>query len=64
MKFVIPVERVRLKDGVLPHQEIREWEFQTDQEGLILHKHPKFQYTLGVKEDDIERVSPMVNNPK
>jgi hypothetical protein len=64
MKFAIPAERVRLKDGVLPHQEIREWEFQTAQEGLVLLKHPKFKYTLGVKGDDIERVSPMVNNPK
>ena len=64
MKFAIPAERVRLKDGVLPHQEIREWELQTDQEGLVLLKHPKFKYPLGVKDGDIERVSPMVNNPK
>ena len=64
MKFAIPAERIRLKDGVLPHQEIREWEFQTDQGGLVLLKHPRFKYTLGVKEGDIERVSSMVNNPK
>ena len=55
MKLVIPAEKVRLKDGVLPHQEIREWEFQTTQGGLVLLKHPKFKYTLGVKEGDIER---------
>ena len=55
MKFVIPAEKVRLKDGVLPHQEIREWEFQTTQGGLVLLKHPKSKSTLGVKEGDIER---------
>jgi hypothetical protein len=55
MKSVFPAERVRLKDGVLPHQEIREWEFQTTQGGLVLLKHPKLKYTLGVKEDDVER---------
>ena len=54
MKSVFPAERVRLKDGVLPHQEIREWEFQTTQGGLVLLKHPKLKYTLGVKEDDVE----------
>ena len=54
MKFVIRAERVRLKDGVLPHQEIREWEFQTAQEGIILLKHPRLKYTLGVKEGEIE----------
>ena len=55
MKSVFPAERVRLKDGVLPHQEIREWEFQTTQGGLVPLKHPKLKYTLGVKEDDVER---------
>lgn len=55
MQLVIPAEKVRLKDGVLPHQEIREWEFQTTQGWLVLLKHPKFKYTLGVKEGDIER---------
>ena len=33
MKLVFPAETVKLKDGILPHQEIREWEFQTSQEG-------------------------------
>ena len=55
MKLVIPAEKVRLKEGVLSHQEIREWEFQTTQGGLVLLAHPKFKYTLGVKEGDIER---------
>ena len=55
MKLVIPAEKVRLKDGVLPHQEIREWEFQTTQGGLALLTHPKYKYTLGVKEGNIER---------
>ena len=45
----------RSKDGVLPHQEIREWEFQTTRGGRVLLKHAKLKYTLGVKEGDIER---------
>jgi hypothetical protein len=54
----MPAEKVRLKDGVLPHLKIREWEFQKPQNGLVLLKHPKIKYTLGVKEDDIEWDSP------
>jgi hypothetical protein len=57
MKFVIPSEKVRLKDGVLPHLEIREWELLTTWNGLVLIKHPRIKYTVGVKEDDIERDS-------
>ena len=57
MKFVIAAEKVRLKDGVLPHFEIREWEFQMTRNGLALIKHPQCKYTVGVKEDDIERDS-------
>jgi hypothetical protein len=55
MKSVFPAERVRLKDGVLPHQAIREWEFQTTQGGSSCSNIPKLKYTLGVKEDDVER---------
>jgi hypothetical protein len=55
MKLVFPAETVKLKDGILPHQEIKEWEFQTSQGGFVLLKHPKLKYTLGVKEVDIER---------
>ena len=57
MKFVIPAEKVRLKDGVLSHLEIREWEFQMTLRGLVLLKHPKVKYTLGIKEGDIEKDS-------
>ena len=58
MKLVIPAEKVRLKDGVLPHIETREWEIQTIKRGLVFLKHRKYKYTLEVKEDYIERDSP------
>ena len=54
MKFVSPVEKVRLKDGVLSYLEIREWQLQKTQEGIALLTHPEVKYTLGVKEDNIE----------
>ena len=54
MKFVTPAEKVRLKDGVLSHLDIREWQFQKTLEGIALLMHPKVKYTLGVKEDSIE----------
>ena len=54
MKFVTPAEKVRLKDGVLSHLDIREWQFQETLEGIALLMHPKVKYTLGVKEDNIE----------
>ena len=54
MKLLIPTEKVRLKDSVLSHLEIREWELQKTQEGIALLTHPKVKYILGVKEDYIE----------
>ena len=54
MKFLIRPEKVRLKDGVLSHLAIREWELQKKQEGMALLTHPKLKYALGVKEDYIE----------
>ena len=54
MKFLSPVEKVRLKDGVLSYLEIREWQLQKTQEGIALLTRPKVKYTLGVKEDNIE----------
>ena len=54
MKFLSPVEKVRLKDGVLSYLEIREWQLQKTLEGIALLTHPKVKYTLGVKEDNIE----------
>ena len=54
MKFVSPMEKVRLKDGVLSYLEIREWQLQKTQEGIALLTHPEVKYTLGVKEDNIE----------
>jgi len=58
MKLVIPAEKVRLKDGILPHLETREWEIQTIERGLVILKHRKYKFTLGVKEDYIEKDSP------
>lgn len=57
MKLVIPAKKVRLKDGVLPHLKIREWEFQAIERGLVMLKHRKYKFTLRVKEDDIEKDS-------
>jgi hypothetical protein len=54
MKFLCPVEKVRLKDGVLSYLEIREWQLQKIQGGIAMLTHPKVKYTLGVKEDNIE----------
>ena len=53
MKLKAPIEKVRLKDGILSHLEIREWEFQRMQDGIILLAHPQIRYMLGVKEDHI-----------
>lgn len=54
MKLNAPTEKVRLKDGVLPHLEIREWEFQRGEDGIIFLAHPQIKYILGVKEEHIE----------
>ena len=54
MTFVSPVEKVKLKDGVLSQLEAREWHLQEIREGIALLTHPKVKYTLGVKEDNIE----------
>jgi hypothetical protein len=54
MKFIIPAERVRLKDSVLSHLKAREWHLQEIREGIALLAHPKVKYTLGVKENNIE----------
>jgi hypothetical protein len=54
MKFLFPADKVKLKDGVLRHLEIGEWEIQKIERGCVKIKHPQFKYTLGVKEDDIE----------
>jgi hypothetical protein len=58
MKMVLPAEKVRLKDGVLPHLEKREWEIQTIERGFVMLKHRKYKFTLMVKEDAIEGESP------
>jgi len=58
MKLVIQAEKVRLKDGVLPHLETREWEIQTIERGLVILKHRKYKITLRIKEDYIEKDSP------
>ena len=55
MKFFISQEKVRLKDGVLSHLAIREWELHENQGGIALLTNAKVKYTLGVKEDYIER---------
>jgi hypothetical protein len=47
-------EIIRLKDGVLSHIEIREWEFQRAEEGIVSLTHPAIRYTIGVKEDCID----------
>jgi hypothetical protein len=47
MKSVFPAERVRLKDGVLPHQEIREWEFQTTPGGARPAQTSQIKIYLG-----------------
>jgi hypothetical protein len=49
MKFLFPAEKVKLKDGILRHLEIREWEIQKIERGCVKIKHPQFKYTLGVK---------------
>jgi len=54
MKFIIPTEKVRLKEGILSHLEIREWELQKCQGGMALLTHPKVKYALSVKEDYID----------
>jgi len=54
MKFLIPAEKVRLKDGVLSHLAIREWQLQKNQGGMALLTHPECKYTLGVKEDYLD----------
>jgi hypothetical protein len=54
VKSTFPKEKVRLKDGVLLHQEIREWEFQRLEEGMVSLTHPAIRYVLGVKEDCID----------
>ena len=54
MTFVSPVEKVKLKDGVLSQLEAREWHLPEIREGIALLTHPKVKYTLGVKEDNIE----------
>jgi len=54
MTFVSPMEKVKLKDGVLSHLETREWHLQEIREGMALLTHPKVKYTLGVKEDNIK----------
>jgi hypothetical protein len=40
LEFVTPVEKVRLKEGVLIYLEVREWEFQKGEDGMILLTHP------------------------
>ena len=55
IKFIISAEKIRLKDGVLSLLERREWHLQEIREGIALLRHPKAKYTLGVKEDNIER---------
>ncbi len=53
MRF-ISGEKIRLKDGVLSHLEIREWEFQRVEEGIVSLTHPAIRYAIGVKEDCID----------
>jgi hypothetical protein len=40
MKLETSVEKVRLKKGVLIYLEVREWEFQKVEDGMILLTHP------------------------
>ena len=53
MRFAVG-EKIRLKDGVLSHLEIREWEFQRVEEGMVSLTHPDIRYAIGVKEDCID----------
>ncbi len=57
MRFFIPTEKVRLKDDVLSHLAIREWELHEIQGGMALLTHPRVKFALGVKEEYIERTS-------
>jgi hypothetical protein len=54
MKLGFPAEKVRLKDGVLPHHDIREWELQRIEEGIVSLTHPAVRFTIGVEEDFID----------
>jgi hypothetical protein len=54
MKPGFPADKVRLKDGVLPHYDIREWELQQIEEGMVSLTHPAVRFTIGVEEDCID----------
>ncbi len=47
-------EKIRLKDGVLSHLEIREWDFEGFVEGMVSLTLPDIPYTIWVKEDRID----------
>ena len=54
MKPDFPAEKVRLKDSVLLHHDIREWELQKNEEGTVSLSHPAIRFTIGVEEDFID----------
>ncbi len=48
-------EKLRLKEGRLPHVKIGEWEFKTIEKGkVILLLHGGKGYSLEVKPEDID----------
>ncbi len=54
MKLQAPIKIVRLKGGVLPYMERREWEFQRIEEGIVFLTHPGIRYSIDVKEDCVD----------
>lgn len=53
-RAICPGVKVRLRQGVLIYVEIREWEFQKVEKGLIFLLDRKKGHTLKVNLDDIE----------
>ena len=54
LESVTEGEKLRLKEGRLPHVKIREWEFKTIEKGkAILLAHGK-GYNLAVKPENID----------
>jgi hypothetical protein len=55
LESVTEGEKLRLKEGRLPHVKIREWEFKAIEKGrAILLTHGAKGYSLEVKPEDID----------
>jgi hypothetical protein len=55
LESVTEGEKLRLKEGRLPHVKIREWEFKAVEKGkVILLAHKSKGYSLEVNPEDID----------